>query len=273
MNMMAGLVFTKMVASGNDFVVIDRPAGRGAGRLPDLAVKLCDRKYGAGADGLLVAESSRRADARMRIFNADGSEADMCGNGARCFAFFLSRVKHRGARLRIETAAGMIEAVVGKETVRIRLTDPGEIVFDQPVDVLGRSLRVNAVNTGVPHAVIFVEGIKKIDVDSLGRAIRHHAKFAPAGTNVNFVEVTGRDSIAVRTYERGVEGETLACGTGSCASALVANAAYGIGKGLVHVKTAGGEELHVYFTRKQGGYADVWLEGKSSIVYTGKFRS
>jgi diaminopimelate epimerase len=267
------LQFTKLVASGNDFLLIDARGRTGLSLrgMPSLARLMCNRTAGAGADGLLVFRKSARADARMNIFNSDGSEAEMCGNGARCFALFLSlHSRKKTGRLRIETAAGIVEAIIGKDTISVKLTDPGAPVFDMPVDVLGRSLRVNCINTGVPHAVIFVEGLGAIDVDGLGRAIRYHQKFAPAGTNVDFIEITGPDAIAIRTYERGVEGETLACGTGSCAAALIANAAYGIGRGLVKVATAGGEILNVRFTRKQGGYTDLWLEGKARIVYEGR---
>lgn len=271
--MSTALAFTKMVASGNDFCVIDNTAGKfNTKRLVGFSRAMCDRKFGCGADGLLVLEKSRAADGRMRIFNADGSEAEMCGNGARCFALFLaSRSKKRAGNFSFQTKAGTITSVVGPASIRVRLTDPGQPVFDEAVGVCGRSLRINSINTGVPHAVIFVEGLGAIDVDSLGRAVRFHSHYAPAGTNVNFIEVTGPDSIAIRTYERGVEGETLACGTGSCASALIANAAYGIGRTMVKVKTAGGEELKVYFTRIQGGYRELWLEGKANIVYEGRF--
>lgn len=267
------LDFTKMVASGNDFCVIDNRRGAfDTTRLVVLARAMCDRKFGAGADGLLVIEKSRVADVRMRIFNADGSEAEMCGNGARCFAFYLaSRSKKREGRFNFETKAGRIESVVGKRSVRVRLTDPGPLALDMPVDVADRPVRINAINTGVPHAVIFVDGLAQIDVDMLGRIVRHHSAFAPAGTNVDFVEITGPDSIAIRTYERGVEGETLACGTGTCASALVANAKYGIGGASVKVVTAGGEELKVYFNRTDGRYSDVWLEGRAGVVYTGAY--
>lgn len=265
--------FIKMVASGNDFCVIDNRKGAyGSARLAALARAMCDRKFGAGADGILAIEGSRTADARMRIFNADGSEAEMCGNGARCFSSYLAMLAgKREGRFCFETKAGRIDAVVGKESVRVRLTDPGAMVMDRAVDVGGRPVRVDSVNTGVPHAVIFVDGLAGIDVDMLGRIVRHHRVFSPAGTNVNFVQVTGPGKISIRTYERGVEGETLACGTGSCASALISNAKYGIGSSNVKVMTAGKEELTVYFRKVNGGYSDVWLEGKAKVVYTGAY--
>ncbi len=265
--------FTKMVASGNDFVVLGigvNPKGlRSFGR------KICDRKYGVGADGLLTLGKSRRADVRMRIFNADGSEAEMCGNGARCAALFVagspvSRLP-RFKNISIETKAGIINAQVKGDKVKIRLTDPKGIKLNMPLNLNGRNLRVNFINTGVPHAVIFVDGLNNIDVDGIGRQVRYHSKFSPKGTNVNFVEPLGNQSISVRTYERGVEGETLACGTGSTASALIlaANCKL-LSSGSIDVKTKGQEILRVYFERVQGGFRNVWLEGRAKIVYKGE---
>ncbi|MBN1913992.1 MAG: diaminopimelate epimerase, partial [Candidatus Omnitrophica bacterium] len=172
--------FTKMVASGNDFIVIG--AGirssmpvRQAGGYPIayFAQKACDRKYGIGADGLLLLERSGIADIRMRIFNADGSEAEMCGNGARCASLFLSK-KLKKQRLKIETKAGVILSEAKGESIKIRLTPPQDIRLDIPIRVEGRPLRVNFVNTGVPHVVIFCEGLEDIDVHSIGKAVRFH---------------------------------------------------------------------------------------------------
>ena len=187
--------FTKMVASGNDFIVISQSLGSRS--LKDLAKKICDRKFGIGADGLLVLGKSKVAGIKMRIFNADGSEAEMCGNGARCVSLFTGRKS-----VSIETKAGVIEAKVSGDNVKIKLTDPKEINLDTSLDVSGRTLKVNFVNTGVPHVVVFVEGLDKINVDAIGRNIRYHKKFAPKGTNVNFIEVLSRDSLKIRTYER-----------------------------------------------------------------------
>ena len=205
--------FIKMVASGNDFVVIDERHASRVMRYALTAKKICDRKYGIGADGMLVLGKSKRADIRMRIFNADGSEAEMCGNGARCVAYYMNakRTTHN-AKLKIETRAGIIESRVSGQDVQIRLTDPKNVRLNIPIKVNGRSIKVNFINTGVPHAVIFVEGLGKIDVAAIGRQVRYHRRFAPAGTNVDFVEVISNARIKVRTYERGVEDETLACG-------------------------------------------------------------
>ncbi|OGX19538.1 MAG: diaminopimelate epimerase [Omnitrophica WOR_2 bacterium RBG_13_44_8b] len=248
--------FTKMVASGNDFVLME---SGNAG----LARKICDRKYGVGADGLLVLEKSKVADVKMRLFNADGSEAEMCGNGARCVALYANK-----KIVYIETKAGIIESRVSKDYVKIRLTDPKHIKLDIPITINKRKIKVNFVDTGVPHAVIFVQGLENIDVAGLGRIIRYHKAFSPRGTNANFVETLSRNSLAVRTYERGVEDETLACGTGSVASSVIfALKTNTEDKILVH--TRGKEVLAVYFRKKGRAFSNTWLEGKVSTVYKG----
>lgn len=254
--------FTKMTASGNDFIVIDKKL---SGGISAIARSLCDRKFGIGADGLILLDKTKNADMRMRIFNADGSEAEMCGNGARCAALF-----GRKANARLFTKAGMINAEFRKGRVRIKLTEPRGIKLDIPLKVNGRLIRVNFINTGVPHAVVFVNGIDNIDVENIGRSIRFHAKFAPAGTNVDFVEVKGNDLIAIRTYERGVEDETLACGTGSVAAGLIFALKSGLDR-LVKIGTRGGEELKVYFKKYNNNFRDVWLEGSAKIVYKGEY--
>ena len=263
---MRKIKFTKMVASGNDFVVTEAEGQNLKTKsFQNLAIGICDRKYGAGADGLLVLEKSSPAVVKMRIFNSDGSEAQMCGNGARCVALW-SKVKN----LKIKTKAGVIEAITGKDNVKIKLTSPKNLRLDVVLKVNKRCLKANFINTGVPHTVIFVAGIDKMDVQDIGRGIRYHKKFSPAGTNVDFIEVLGRDAIKIRTYERGVEDETLACGTGSVAAALIfalkANAS-----NKVYVHTKSGEVLKVYFKKDDSGFSDVWLEGKVRIVYKGEY--
>ncbi|MCM8796438.1 MAG: diaminopimelate epimerase [Candidatus Omnitrophica bacterium] len=266
------IYFTKMVASGNDFVLIDKNCRLPISNCRFLAKKICAPKFGIGADGLLILEKSMVADVKMRIFNADGSEAQMCGNGARCVALYISRKfkKSTGCCLKIKTKAGIINAEVNKDNVRIKLTDPMELKPDIPIRLNNRILEVNFIHTGVPHAVVFVEGLEKIDVFNLGRHIRYHRQFKPAGTNVDFVEVINSHSIKVRTYERGVEGETLACGTGSVASALVTVYQLGITDyGKINVYTQSREVLKVYFERQGDSFKNVWLEGRAKIVYTG----
>ncbi|MCX5709919.1 MAG: diaminopimelate epimerase [Candidatus Omnitrophica bacterium] len=257
--------FTKMVASGNDFVVATESGLRGF-KLGPLAKTICDRRFGAGADGLLVMGRSRKAGVRMRIFNADGSEAEMCGNGARCAALFAKSKISSG----IETIAGIIEARVKNDSARIKLTDPRNIKLNIPIKIGSRIMKVNFLNTGVPHVVIFVQGLDKLNVGLIGRFLRRHRRFAPAGTNVNFIEVLGTDSIAIRTYERGVEDETLACGTGSTASAIVF-ALKGAKGSPIKLKTKGGDVLKVYFDKTGDKFTNVWLEGPARKVYEGEY--
>ncbi|MDD5195500.1 MAG: diaminopimelate epimerase [Candidatus Omnitrophica bacterium] len=261
-----------MVAAGNDFIVIDAASCRlQATSYKKFAKRMCDRKFGVGADGLLVIEKSKKADIRMRIFNADGSEAEMCGNGARCAAFSQSawRMAH-GGKIKIETKAGIIESTVAKNNIRIKLTDPRDIKLHIPIKINNKLLRVNFVNTGVPHTVIFVQGLAKINVSLLGRTIRYHPAFKPNGTNVNFVEILSNDFINVRTYERGVEDETLACGTGATASAIITFLALNTENSkLIRVKTKSGEILKVYLAKYGEPFSDVWLEGKTQVVYRG----
>jgi diaminopimelate epimerase len=278
---MKAIKFTKMVASGNDFIITELK-GRGPA-LRNLVRHMCDRRYGIGADGLLLLEKSKKADIRMRIFNVDGSEAQMCGNGARCVALRVARHKSPArSKVSIETAAGIIESRVNGDNVKIKLTDPRDIKLDIPVKVNNRKLKVNFTDTGVPHVIIFVQGLDKIDALNLGRIIRYHKKFAPRGTNVNFVEVLNKNAIKIRTYERGVEDETLACGTGAVAASLISNIKYPCLSGRqeisntvenykMNVYTKSGEILKVCFTRQGNKFSDVWLEGRVKVVHEGVY--
>jgi diaminopimelate epimerase len=267
--------FTKVVGAGNDFVLIDnrRLKISSKQKLSSLARQMCDRKYGIGADGLLIWDNARDAVARMRIFNADGSEAEMCGNGARCFGLYVSReLKGIKPGFDIRTMAGLVKAQVNGDEVRIKLTDPKQMKFNMPLRLNNRSIRVNFINTGVPHTVIFVHDLDNIAVAQLGRQIRNHRDFAPAGTNVNFVEIADKDSIRIRTYERGVEDETLACGTGSTAAALItAVKLNALPLKMINVITKSGEVLKVHFEQEDSLFRNVWLEGKASIVYQGVY--
>jgi diaminopimelate epimerase len=255
---MPKISFTKMVASGNDFVVIERSQNPAINNPRILARSICDRKFGVGADGLLLLEKSKIADVRMRIFNPDGSEAEMCGNGARCSVLYVGR-----RNTKLETKAGIIQSQLKGNSVKIKLTEPKDLKLNLPIKVNNRTLQVNFINTGVPHTVIFVADLDKIDVINLGRQIRFHKRFAPQGTNVDFVEALSNKSIKIRTYERGVEDETLACGTGIVASALITNYQ------KINVHTKSGEILKVYFDKIGDKFRNVWLEGKAKIVYKG----
>jgi diaminopimelate epimerase len=263
--MLRDLSFVKMVATGNDFVIVDNRKSK-LNDLRNLARKLCDRKLGVGADGLLVLEKSKVADNKMRIFNPDGSEAEMCGNGIRCLARYINKPK-----IKIETKAGIIDCHVNKNNVKIRLTKPTAIKLDIPLKVKNRSIRVNFINTGVPHTVVFVSGLDKIDVFNIGRNIRFHKKFMPQGTNADFVEIVNNNTIKMRTYERGVEDETLACGTGAVASAIITSykLLFTSYENRINVHTKGGL-LKVYFNHIKNNINDVWLQGVTKIIYKGE---
>lgn len=270
---MGRIDFIKIVASGNDFVIIENRLPFTIYRLPNLAKKICDRKYGIGADGLLVLERSKIADIKMRIFNPDGSEPKMCGNGARCIVLYAkSKIQNPKSQIKIETKAGVIETKVNGENVKIKLTSPKDLRLNLPIKVNQRILHINFINTGVPHTVIFVEGLERIDVVTLGRQIRYHRKFRPQGTNVDFIQILNNNSIKMRTYERGVENETLACGTGAVASALVVSGHSSVvSKNKINVQTKSGEILRVYFDKVNDEFKDVWLEGKAKIICKGEY--
>jgi len=264
------IAFWKMSGAGNDFIIIDhrRPVIRPE-QMAEFARLLCRRKFSVGADGLFLIEPSDRADFKWRFFNADGSEAEMCGNGARCVARFAYMQGIAAAKMRFETLAGIVDAKVTDTQVTVRMTPPHSFRFDRQLEVAGQMLTVHSVDTGVPHAVLFVDDIDAADVVGLGRQIRRHPAFAPAGANVNFV-VAAAGGLRVRTYERGVEDETMACGTGAAAAAVIA-AAKGCVDSPVEVLTSGGVALTVYCNGKEGKEADhVLLKGPAHLIYTGE---
>lgn len=193
-----------MSGAGNDFLIINAQSGL---NYQKLAVAICDRTTGIGADGLLILDSSRNADFRMRIINADGSEAEMCGNGIRCLAAYITANRAPNKDLfSIETLAGQILAQQKGKKITVRLSDPHDYRPEVRLQIQGRPLTLQFINTGVPHAVVFVNGLAGMAVNAIGPLIRHDKAFAPRGTNVNFVEEITPDTISVRTYERGVEG-------------------------------------------------------------------
>lgn len=260
--------FAKYAGAGNDFILMDNRRGELGKNLPALARQLCRRQFSIGADGLILVERSKTADVRMRILNPDGSEAEMCGNGVRCLGHFVVAGKIGKPRHTVETGAGLIEVVVKKDVVRAHLTDPTAIQTGIRLDLGGSGAEVGFVNTGVPHAVLISKNVEGLNVKELGEQIRHHARFAPKGANANFIQQAGPQAIRVRTYERGVEDETLACGTGSTASALIAAEAFKM-TSPVSVTTQGGEVLKVYFRREGGRFVDVHLEGKVVRTFEG----
>ncbi len=262
--------FYKMSGAGNDFIVIDNRRGEvdeeGLSRWIE---KVCRRKLSVGADGLILVEEAEGVDFKWRFFNNDGSRAEMCGNGARCAARFAYLRQIAGQKLSFETDAGIVRAWVDEDRVKIQMTEPADLKPDRTLALESGTLAFASINTGVPHVVCTVDDIEAVDVVGLGRRIRNHPDFAPAGTNVNFIAPTAAGGIAIRTYERGVEDETLACGTGAVAAALITAARKG-SSSPIDVLTRSGETLTVHFTAQDGRFADVYLEGDARVVYTGE---
>ena len=262
--------FWKLEGAGNDFLGLDGRAGGFKLKRQQIA-DLCDRRRGVGADGVLVVEKPkvRGADFRMRYYNSDGGEAEMCGNGARCFALLARAVSGRkGNELRVQTQAGLLTLRMSGREVQVSMTEPTKLRLGKKVVVAGRKVVVDFLNTGVPHAVLFVRSVRSIDVAKQGRAIRYHSAFAPSGTNVNFVEIGRGNRIHVRTYERGVEGETLACGTGVVAASILSNLRRGL-RPPIQVATRGGDNVRVGFSMVNGQAREVTLQGPARIVYRG----
>jgi diaminopimelate epimerase len=264
------LGFVKMNGAGNDFVLFDNRE-RKVRLSREQIVRLCHRQRGVGADGvlLLVPCTSGRADWAWDFHNSDGSAAEMCGNGARCFARFVQKLTGARDGLTFETGAGLITATFQGKRTTVNLTRPIDLRLHQQMPLSGGSQVLHSLNTGVPHAVLFVADADQASVRQLGAEIRHHPHFAPDGTNVNFVQLLGPNRIRVRTYERGVEGETLACGTGLTASALIAARVHQLAS-PIKVRVQGGDTLEVSFTETRGEFTDVRLTGPADFVFEGQ---
>lgn len=266
----ARVPFYKLQGCGNDFVAIDNRVLRLPRELmAQWAVKICPRAFGVGADGLFFLEAASPgsgADVVWHFFNADGSRAEMCGNASRCAGRLIHALGLGGERHVLRTDAGPVAVAVDVAAglVKVQLTEPRGLALGARLPVLGEELLVHFVNTGVPHAVVPVADVAAVDVAAVGRALRFHEHFAPAGTNVNFVQVLDRGHARMRTYERGVEAETYACGTGACAVHVVLDAL-----GLVEAELAststGGEVLT---TSLEGGR--VFLKGAAELTFTGE---
>jgi diaminopimelate epimerase len=259
--------FYKMSGSGNDFIIIDNRLNViDENGLSNFVANVCRRKMAVGADGFILIENSDKADFRWRFFNSDGSIAEMCGNGARCVARFAYLNDIAGPNMSFETLAGIVEAQVIGDRVKAKMTDPTALKIDDTIDLKNGSLSISSINTGVPHVVIVKKQIDDVDIVEMGREIRFHERFSPGGTNVNFVRHITDHTIAIRTYERGVEDETLACGTGAAAGAIVMAHKMKIGS-PINVLTQSGGYLNIFYEEKEGKYYDIYLEGDARIIY------
>jgi len=259
-----------MNGAGNDFVLVDNRSQK-LKLTREQIVRICDRHRGVGADGIiiLIPSVSAKADWAWDFYNSDGSHGEMCGNGARCFARFVANRSGQAKDFTFETGAGIIKAQFSGERVTVSLTAPTNLVLNETVPLTTGTQPLHSLNTGVPHAVLFVPDADKAMVQQLGPEIRRHPHFAPKGTNVNFVQLLGPNSIRVRTFERGVEGETLACGTGVTASALISSKLHKFNS-PVKVQVQSGDQLEVSFVEKNGGFADVRLSGPAEFVFGGR---
>lgn len=266
--------FTKMEGCGNDFLIVDAADLPPQADLSTVGRRLCDRRLGVGADGLIVVRPAEGgAHYRVEFINATGLPAEMCGNGARCVARYAADRGLAPSHHAFETVAGLIRAEVACHRVCVELTEPRDLTLDRRITLDGADLLLDTIDTGVPHAVIWTDDVERADVERLGPRIRYHAAFAPRGTNVNFAQVLG-DGLTLRTYERGVEAETLACGTGSAAAAILACRRgverSGILAPPVRVRTRHGAELTIDFADHDGRIHHVRLTGPTTYICRGE---
>ncbi|MDR0361307.1 MAG: diaminopimelate epimerase [Planctomycetota bacterium] len=261
--------FDKMEGAGNDFIMIDNRSGD----FPDsrkvaFVQNYCRRALGIGADGVIFIEQDEEFDFAWDFYNSDGSHAEMCGNGARCASRYAHKIGAAGREMTFRTIAGPIKGQLTERGAKVQLSSAQLPEESVGIEVDGKHVSLWSLNTGVPHAVIRVDEVKDVDVEKLGRSIRRHAYFAPAGTNVDFFTIGDDGVVRIRTYERGVEGETLACGTGCVATSIVAGKFFGKAS-PVALKAASGEELVVYFELKGAEAINVFLEGGARLIFSG----
>lgn len=264
---MKDIEFWKMNGSGNDFILIDNREGVVEEKeMAHLVERVCRRRESVGADGLIFVANSDDHDFAWRYFNADGGEVEMCGNGGRCVARFALLKGIAGPKMTFDTLVGPVSAEVDGRVVKVLMPDPFGLRMDLDLPHEPGWVSVDFINTGVPHVVVQVEDLPSHPIFEEGRSLRYHDMFSPEGTNANFIKILSPQLIEVRTYERGVEDETLACGTGAIASSLVASAK-GLATSPVKMRTRGGEELLIHFSKEGEKFHHVWLEGNTSIAY------
>lgn len=264
------LPFWKMHGAGNDFILVDDRERR----FPDddhaYIHRIATPKYGIGSEGVILIQPSDTAHFRMRFYNPDGNEVEMCGNGARCVARLAHEIGAAPASMTFDTVAGLIGAeVLEGDRVRLTMTPPKDWSLHQTLELPEGARTIHFVNSGVPHVVLEVDDLEHADLPALGPAIRYHPDFQPNGTNVNLIQITGPDSLHIRTYERGVENETLACGTGMVAGGLVAGA-LNLLQRPVRITCASGDLLEVDYDSVEEGVQNVTLTGPAVHVFEGR---
>jgi diaminopimelate epimerase len=271
------LKFARMHGCGNDFVVIDDRAGLWHGRREALAAAVCDRRHGLGGDGLILiqpgpGDSGAGADFRMTYVNRTGMDGEMCGNGARCAVLRAAQLGIIQAGGTMATDAGPIRAAIDGAVITLQMTPPVDERAPVGLQVEGRSFACYFIDTGVPHCVVFLDGVadlEALDVETVGRALRRHPAFAPRGVNANFAARLADGSFRMRTYERGVEMETLACGTGAVAVGLMAQRRYG-SPAPVLIHPTGGGILKIGFRAAGDRFSDVTLTGPAELIAEGE---
>lgn len=280
---MEKIFFSKMSGAGNDFIFIDQNLNPDFKLSPDKIKKLCDRRNGIGADGVIEIYDHAQFNFAMNYFNADGSTGSLCGNGARCAIWFANKTKRLKDK-KVKFISGEKEytgLVVNDELIRFNLDSPSQIKFNFRIKAFGQLIKANYADTGSPHVVINIEDIQKnpsvpnvffdnileVPVYQIGKEIRYHHDFAPSGTNVNFVKVVNNE-ILIRTYERGVENETLACGTGSVAAAIICSVTDKLNPPIT-LKTFGGDKLSVNFEVENQRVKNPSLTGPAKIIFEG----
>ena len=271
--MVENIKFMKLSGSGNDFIFIENfDKEFKEESMPDFVKSVCRRGLSVGADGLMFIQSSEKADFKWRFFNSDGSEGEMCGNGGRCAIRFAQEIGLISEEGSFETKAGVLDASITGNRVKVRMTKPHSFTQTTKIVLVDQEVLLDSINTGVPHAILYTKDLDSVDVQKDGREIRNHAVYQPEGTNVNFVRVVDKNNLDIRTYERGVEDETLACGTGAVASSLMA-AARNLVESPVNVKVRSGESLVIHFNGNPENASDVYMEGGTRLVYTGEIRT
>ena len=251
--------FYKYQGTGNDFVMIDNRDDFFPKENTDLVAKLCDRRFGIGADGLILLENDSETDFKMVYYNSDGNESSMCGNGGRCIVAFAKKLAIIKDKTTFIATDGLHFATIENDVVSLQMKDVDEVqIFENYV----------FLDTGSPHHVVFVDDLENLDVKTKGAKIRYSDLYGKSGSNVNFVKQTGENSFAIRTYERGVEDETLSCGTGATAVAIAMHKLKKVTSDKVLVKVMGGE-LSIFFDKKES-YKKVFLQGKAEYVFEGK---
>lgn len=262
-------VFSKYAGCGNDFILYNDLEETFLLDNNKLIQRLCHRSLGIGADGVILLQNSSKADFRMRIFNPDGSEAEMCGNGIRCLMKFIQEIGFNLPSCRIESKHRVHRVGIENESISVEMGEPSGIEWDMEVDLPNEKAIIHQINTGVPHVIEFFDDIEKVNLKKRGPLFRNHALFSPHGVNYNTAQLIAENTIAIRTFERGVEAETLACGTGATAAALAVAKKKSL-KSPIKVQTQSGETLKIYFETDKGQPKQIWLAGPANKIYTGK---